>query len=184
MRVAIIDGTCKKASHRIGNLTTEYIKGLGHRVDYLKISEMKIAYCIGCWSCWVKTPGRCIHEDGTQLLLRSIINSNLVIHLTERSLGTITSLSKKTLDKSIPLVHPYIKVFQGECHHLHRYDHYPQHALIFIDREKSKKHLSLAVRYLDRATTNLKGGIGFSDVFTGEEVSIDESNLAKWFSQR
>lgn len=183
MRVVVIDGTFKRESCKIGKLVTDHLKGLGHRVDHLNISEMKIAYCVGCWSCWVKTPGRCIHEDDTQLLLKSIINSNLVIHLTGRSLGTITSLSKKTLDKSIPLVHPYIKVFHGECHHIQRYDTYPQHALIFIDREGSKKHLALAARYLDRATANLKGGIVSSDIFTGEEVSIDESNLVKWFAQ-
>ncbi len=182
MKVAIIDGSFKKSCIKINEQLTKTLGKLGHQVEYLKVSEMKMAYCQGCWSCWVKTPGKCIHDDDTPLLLKKIINSHIVIHLTERSLGTITSLSKKTLDKSIPLIHPYIEVFQGKCHHVQRYERYPKHALIFIDEKRSKKHFNLAVKYFERASTNLEEQLAFSDLFTGEEVSIDESNFTKWFT--
>lgn len=27
------------------------------------LAELKISHCVGCWTCWWKTPGRCIYQD-------------------------------------------------------------------------------------------------------------------------
>ncbi|MEI8354280.1 MAG: hypothetical protein WCG22_07230, partial [Lentisphaerota bacterium] len=32
--------------------------------------EKKIAPCLGCYHCWVVTPGQCVHHDDMQELLR------------------------------------------------------------------------------------------------------------------
>ena len=34
-----------------------------HQVTLLPLREMEIRYCIGCFGCWVKTPGECFAQD-------------------------------------------------------------------------------------------------------------------------
>lgn len=29
----------------------------------LDLTKTAVKDCVGCWSCWIKTPGRCIHKD-------------------------------------------------------------------------------------------------------------------------
>ena len=95
----------------------------------LNLVDMDIHFCTGCWSCWWKTPGLCIFRDDMDVILEKIITSDLLLLATPTLLGLPSALIKKTLDRSIPLVHPYIIVSDGELHHRKRYIHYPNLAL-------------------------------------------------------
>lgn len=37
---------------------------MGWQVQPLVLHEEKIAYCLGCFECWTKTPGLCRIDDG------------------------------------------------------------------------------------------------------------------------
>lgn len=155
MKLLILDGT-------FGNYKQNLLENIidssfsEHQVDVFKIEEKKIAFCTGCWSCWVKTPGLCIHMDDTHEMLRKIISSDMVIHFTENSVGYVTSNTKKALDKHIPLVHPYIELVNGECHHLKRYDRYPQVGLIYVDDSLNEGDFHITKHLLERAALNFK----------------------------
>jgi multimeric flavodoxin WrbA len=94
-----------------------------------ELSELDIHFCTGCWSCWWKTPGRCVFRDDMDTVLPAVIESDLVLVGTTAPFGMPSPVMKKTLDRSIPLVHPYIELHHGECHHRKRYEHYPNLAL-------------------------------------------------------
>jgi len=38
----------------------------GHAVTGFDLREMDIKYCIGCFGCWVKSPGECRSKDDSQ----------------------------------------------------------------------------------------------------------------------
>ncbi len=153
-----------------------------HQVDYLRLKDMQIAYCTGCWSCWTKTPGRCIHTDDTVRLLKSVINADMVLYITENTLGTMGSLMKKALDKHIPLVHPYTTVVKGECRHHDRYEKFPKVGGIFIDKEKHIEDYALFDAYLRKSMISPEVEYIGSDMITGTEESIHEYNTIKWIS--
>ena len=44
--------------------------------------------------------------------------------------GFTSSTLKKITDRFVGLLHPYIKLKNGECHHLKRYDKYPDFGLV------------------------------------------------------
>jgi multimeric flavodoxin WrbA len=96
-----------------------------HQVTTLTLRDMDIKYCVGCWGCWVKTPGECVARDDSADVCRAVINADFVLLASPVTMGFPSALLKKTVEKFLPLIHPYIAVVQGEAHHRARYDKYP-----------------------------------------------------------
>jgi hypothetical protein len=90
--------------------------------------------CIGCWTCWLKTPGRCAMKDQMIKSYPDYINSDTVILLMDTAQGFISHQAKAFLDRIIPLYHPYIEIVDRECHHLARYECYPD-MVFYYDTE-------------------------------------------------
>lgn len=80
--------------------------------------------CIGCWSCWLKTPGRCVHKDLNEFYSKYLEADRIVI-FSEIKKGFVSGKMKTVLDRLIPLYLPYIEIVEGGCNHIPRYDKYP-----------------------------------------------------------
>ena len=139
MKITLIDGTYEGNKGNVSQKLTGILTEKGHTVKQLQLAKMEIAYCQGCWSCWVATPGRCVHKDDTEVLLRETIQADLVIHITENKFGTVTSLTKKAFDKSTPLTHPYIIVKNGVSMHKDRYENLPKFGVVVVDYTKNEE---------------------------------------------
>lgn len=80
--------------------------------------------CIGCWSCWLKTPGRCFHKDLDEFYGKYLEADRIVI-FSEIRKGFVSGRLKTVLDRLIPLFLPYVEVSAGGCNHYPRYEKYP-----------------------------------------------------------
>lgn len=49
----------------------------------IKLGEQSINACVGCWNCWLKTPGRCVMKDQMADSYPDYINSDTVILLMD-----------------------------------------------------------------------------------------------------
>ena len=62
------------------------IKGMyeaGAEIEMVNLRETTIKNCIGCFSCWTKTPGICIHKDDmSHHLFPKWLASDIVIYAT------------------------------------------------------------------------------------------------------
>ena len=151
-----------------------------HQVDVLELRDMDISYCVGCWGCWVKTPGECVHKDDSATVCRKVIQSDLTILASPVSMGFVTSLLKKTMDKMIPLVHPYLVVDRGEMHHLKRYENYPLLGLLLQPGPDTRdRDPEIIGAILERTALNLKTRLVFNKVMlkSVEEVIREIDNL-------
>ena len=92
---------------------------------HYKLNEMAIAPCLGCFGCWVQTPGVCVIDDVGREVAKAIVRSDLVVYLTPILFGGYSHELKKALDRSIPIISPMFKRVHGEVHHKKRYDSYP-----------------------------------------------------------
>lgn len=157
MKITLVDGSLLHETDQqfTTNLAIELSKQ-GHQIYLFRLAEKHVKYCNGCWTCWWKTPGICVHHDDMPELLRNYLQSDLVLHYSPLAMGFISSQLKTVNDRSIPLVHPYGELVQGECHHRARYDTYPLLGLIVDPQNDDKEDLQITKILYERMALNLK----------------------------
>lgn len=135
MRVAILDGSPQRGPlSRYLDELTELLRARDHDVKLLTLRDLAIRYCTGCWHCWWRTPGECASKDESAKVCAALVNSDFTLLASPLVMGFISALLKKTQDKLIPLLHPYITLVRGESRHWKRYERYPVLGLL-LDRE-------------------------------------------------
>ena len=141
----------------------EAIQTEGHAVTRLDLRDMPLHYCIGCWGCWVKTPGECISRDASLEMDRTIINADFVLWAAPLKMGFPSELLKRAIDKHLPLIHPYMVVDHGEGHHRKRYARYPLVGLL-SEKEPStdERDLQIVTDIFCRTALNFKTRLEFS----------------------
>ncbi len=111
-------------------IATAWLEARQWEITTLRLCDLEIAPCVGCFGCWVKTPGECVIDDAGRDVARRIVQSDLVVYLTPIQFGGYSYELKKAIDRSIPIILPYFRKVQGEVHHKKRYDRYPSIAAI------------------------------------------------------
>jgi len=89
------------------------------------LSNKNLHQCIGCWTCWFKTPGCCVFKDLNEFY-KGYLSADRVTFYLLVSQGFVTSNMKALIDRMIPFVLPYISWATGESLHELRYTHYPE----------------------------------------------------------
>jgi len=122
----------------------------------VRLGDKSITACIGCWSCWVKTPGRCVMRDQMAECYPDYVNSDTVILLMNTAQGFISHQAKAFLDRTIPHFHPYIELVDGECHHVARYKGYPDMVSYYDTDGLTKQEEQVIEDYLYRTAYHFK----------------------------
>jgi multimeric flavodoxin WrbA len=78
--------------------------------------------CMGCFGCWVKTPGQCVINDGYNTMGALISKCGRLIIISRCFYGSYSPFVHTVLDRSIPYLLPYFSIKNGETHHRNRYD--------------------------------------------------------------
>lgn len=90
--------------------------------DTMVISDDgSIHHCIGCFGCWVKTPGACVIRDKYGDMGEYLSKCNELIIISECCYGGFSPFVKNVLDRSISYILPYFVIKNGEMHHKRRY---------------------------------------------------------------
>lgn len=135
----------------------------GHTVNQISLREVDFSYCIGCFGCWVKTPGVCSSQDESCEIRKAVIQSDFTLWAAPLRMGFPSALLKQALDKSIPLIHPYMIVDQGEAHHRKRYERYPRLGLVVEPEfDTDERDLDIVTDIFSRVAINLKSKLEFS----------------------
>ncbi|MBI4731257.1 MAG: flavodoxin family protein [Chloroflexi bacterium] len=164
MKITILNGNPAPAAFDVylAQLTSA-LKSEGHTITQLNLRDMPLRYCIGCWGCWVKTPGECTSRDASLEIDRAVINSDFVLWAAPLKMGFPSALLKMAMDKHLPLIHPYMVVDHGEAHHRKRYARYPRLGLL-VEKEPStdERDLQIVSDIYRRTALNFKTRLEFS----------------------
>lgn len=94
----------------------------GWDVDDWCLRRETIAWCVGCFGCWVRTPGVCVHTDAGREVAARVVRSDLLVYLTPVTFGGYSSELKKALDHAIPILLPDLKKTGSGTRHPQRYE--------------------------------------------------------------
>ena len=94
------------------------------------VTDLDIKGCTGCFTCWTKTPGKCIHSDDMEWIIPEILESDIIVHATPIYNKNITHYLQRLKERQLPMVLPWM-VEQGETtRHPHRYQGIPTKAVL------------------------------------------------------
>jgi multimeric flavodoxin WrbA len=102
--------------------------------EVFDLTGTELRHCAGCWSCWLKTPGKCIFRD-MDAFYRGFLASDKTIIYCDTSQGFVTSNLKAMIDRMIPFILPYISWPKDESIHDPRYEKYPATVNVFYRGE-------------------------------------------------
>lgn len=119
------------------NSLTDYLKSKGVIVNLLNLKSMNIKQCIGCFGCWTKKPGQCLMKDDHSEICKNYISSDFVLFASPLIMGFTSSLLKKATDRLLPLLRYSMELVEEECHHVARYEKYPQIGVLIQKEEDS-----------------------------------------------
>jgi len=117
-----------------------YLQGLaqvlteqGHAVNTLELRSMDLRQCSGCFDCWLKTPGICAIRDQHGQLVQAYLAADVAVFASPLVLGFSSGLLKRTAEKLILTLLPYIDASSGESRHFPRYAKVPRLAVLYQD---------------------------------------------------
>ena len=81
MKVLVINGSPKGDRSNTMWLTHAFVDGFPDtaEVKYITLREKDIHPCMGCFSCWTKTPGQCAVKDDMQEIYQDILEADIII---------------------------------------------------------------------------------------------------------
>ena len=78
------------------------------------LSSRKIAACTGCFSCWTRTPGRCVIRDDAVKIYPLIARCDRLLLVTRICFGCYDLPMKRLLERSLPIQQPFCSCARGK----------------------------------------------------------------------
>lgn len=126
MNVLIVNGSPRGAKSNSMKLTEAFIHGMEEiltvHTDILTISQLNIKPCIGCFSCWKNTPGKCCISDDMAMIIEKIITADVVVYSFPLYYFGLPSQLKALIDRQLPLSTPFMEEGSESGSHPSRYD--------------------------------------------------------------
>jgi multimeric flavodoxin WrbA/putative sterol carrier protein len=125
MRILAIQGSPRPKASNTEVLLQEFLKGArsqGAETETVYLTEKKIHHCVGCYTCWAKTPGVCVFKDDMPELLEKVRNCDILVYATPLYNFNMTSLLKAFQERLLPLLDPHLIKAEGAHRHPPRYE--------------------------------------------------------------
>ncbi len=121
MNAVILDGWREEEKAGLLPSLLGALAQAGSETKVFALREIEIAPCLGCFGCWIRTPGECVIDDDARRVARAVAESDVLILFTPVTFGGYSSLLKGALDRMIPNLSPFFQRYRGETHHARRY---------------------------------------------------------------
>jgi putative sterol carrier protein len=126
MNILAVNGSPRGAKGNTERILQPFLEGAreaGAETEVIYLKDKKINYCLGCFTCWTKTPGVCVHKDDDMPeLLEKMQQADTMVYATPLYVFTVTAQMKVFMDRHIPLIEPYILKRGDQFTHPPRYE--------------------------------------------------------------
>lgn len=130
MKVLVINGSPKGEKSNTYRLTKEFLEGMragceAVETQELLVGSLELRPCLGCFSCWNKTPGQCCIRDDMGQVIEKLLWADVIIWSFPLYYFSVPGPLKNLIDRQLPMVLPFMEEDGGETgsgSHPARYD--------------------------------------------------------------
>lgn len=106
MKVLALNGSPRGGEGNTEVILKPFLKGCekaGGETETIYLKDKDIKHCSGCFTCWTKTPGKCIYKDDMEELLVKLSEADIIVYATPLYYFTVTGIMKDFMDRMLPL---------------------------------------------------------------------------------
>jgi len=125
VKILAIQGSPRPKVSNTEILLREFLKGAqsqGAETETIYLKDKDIHSCVGCYTCWAKTPGVCVFKDDMPELLEKVRDCNIIVYATPLYNYNMTSLLKAFQERLLPLSDPHLTKTGETYRHPPRYE--------------------------------------------------------------
>jgi len=94
VKVLAINGSPRGPRGNTDRILQPFLEGAreaGAETETIYLKDKKINYCLGCFTCWTKTPGVCVHQDDMPKLLEKMRQAHVLVYASPLYIFTVTA---------------------------------------------------------------------------------------------
>lgn len=132
MKILAINGSPKGNRSNTWRLTIAFLEGINIQeenggaqapeIETLNIGSLNLKPCLGCFSCWNKTPGECCIHDDMQGVIDKILWADVVVWSFPLYYFGLPGQLKTLIDRQLPMSLPFMCTETESGGHPSRYD--------------------------------------------------------------
>lgn len=130
MNILIINGSPRGERSNSWQLAKAFLAGMQESGEFIETQELpvdrlNIRPCLGCFSCWSKTPGQCCIGDDMGQVLEKLLWADVTVWSFPLYYFSVPGPLKNLIDRQLPLMLPFMVEDGGEFgsgSHPARYD--------------------------------------------------------------
>ena len=115
MKTLVLNTLGKEALDQVNALIKD------KEVEVVDTSDMKIAHCMGCNQCWLKTPGICVIKDDYEKIIKKLVETENLWIVSDTRFGFLDYKGKRVMDRIMPMLNMTIGFRDGWMRHKLRY---------------------------------------------------------------
>jgi len=164
----------KASSSRLADAFIGGLKSSGADVTEVMLKDKEIKHCTGCYTCWTRTPGRCVLRDDMDILLPQLEQADLVVYATPLYYFSVPGKLKDLMDRGLPMLDPFLIPGEERTGHPRRKEKEQRFVLISTAGFPEKSVFRPLEALFETELENSEEAIAGKILITGAEVLFQD----------
>ncbi len=164
MKIAVFNSSPKTKRSNTHVVAAAFLAGAaeaGADTEEIFLAPKKINHCLGCLNCWLKTPGKCVHQDDMTELIEIFFGADIAVFATPLYVDNVSGVMKNFMDRLIPVMDPhFVMGSDGETQHVKSRD-YPSIGVISTCGFPEQSHFQTLKLLFRRIARNMPATLAF-----------------------
>lgn len=134
MKILIFNASPRKERGTTDILLNTFIEGASEsdaEITKHYVVDLNINGCLGCFTCWWKTPGKCVHRDDMDWILPEIADADVLVFGTPIYGSNVTHYLWRLIERTFTFSMPEMHIGEeGETRHPSRQRKIPKGVLV------------------------------------------------------
>lgn len=125
MKILAVQGSPRPKVSNTEKVLQAFLQGArsqGAETEAIYLKEKDVHPCIGCYTCWTKSPGVCVFKDDMTELLEKVKTSDVLVYATPLYNFNMTAYTKAFMERLLPLLDPHLVKNGDTYRHPMRFD--------------------------------------------------------------